>query len=155
VPNVQKSVEMDDIDRMIVSVLRKQGRLSVPQLAELVGVSRATAYARFDRLVDSGIIEGFEARVSPVALGLTVGALVTIQAEQLEWRDIRRSVLSIDGVEWVGATAGSSDFVILVRARDLQHLRDVVLRDVLATPGIRSTDTAVLLDESRGPGALL
>lgn len=151
--NVHSATPVDEIDQMIIEELRLDGRLSIPQLAERVGVSRATAYARFDRLVDSGVIEGFEVRAAPAALGLTVAALVTIEAHQSSWQELRSALMEIDGVEWIGVTTGSSDFVVLVRARDLEHLRDVVLRNVLAGPGIRSTNTAVLLDESRRPGA--
>ncbi|MEM9204286.1 MAG: Lrp/AsnC family transcriptional regulator [Actinomycetota bacterium] len=153
--NVSAAVALDDIDEKIVALLRVDGRLSVPQLAERVGVSRATAYARFDRLVDSGVIQGFEARVAPAAVGLPVGALITLSAEQVEWADMHDRLTSIDSVQWVGLTAGSSDFVVLVRARSLDDLRDVVLRELLLVPGIRNTETAVLLDESRRPGAAL
>ena len=147
--NVPAEPDLDDIDRTIVDLLRTDGRLSIPALAERVGIGRATAYSRFDRLVDSGVISGFEARVRPEALGLTVSALVTIEAEQVAWADLRDRVMALPSVHWVGLTAGASDFVVLVRAADLDDLRDVVLRDLLSVPGIRNTQTAVLLEEAR------
>ena len=119
------------------------------------GIGRATAYNRFDRLVDEGVISGFEARVKPEAIGLGVAALITIEAYQASWIELRDALLAIDGVHWVGLTAGSSDFVVLVRAADLEQLRDVVLRDLLGVPGVRNTQTAVLLEESRTPGAVI
>lgn len=153
--DIRRSVELDDIDQTIVAALRADGRMSIPQLAERVGVSRATAYTRFDRLVDAGVIQGFTARVDPHALGLDVAALVTVTVDQVAWADLHQRVLATHGVQWVGLAAGSYDFVVLVRAASLPELRDVILRDLLDIPGIRSTQTAVLLDEARGADAIL
>lgn len=55
-------------------MLRHDGRLSIPALAERVGISRATAYSRFDRLVADGVISGFRAEVDPHRRGLSVAA---------------------------------------------------------------------------------
>lgn len=148
-------MELDTTDQTIVAALRADGRLSVPQLAAQVGVSRATAYSRFDRLVDEGVITGFEATVDPAAVGLEVAALVTLGADQGEWAQVNRHLLATPGVHWVGLATGSSDFIVLVRAAGLAELRDVVLRDLQAIPGVRSTETAVLLDEARAPGGLM
>lgn len=147
--------ELDEVDKTIVSVLLENGRISVPQLADKVGISRATAYNRFDRLVEDGVLTGFGARVDPAALGLTVAALILITAEQGDWPDLNSRILETEGVQWVGLGTGSFDFIVLVRARDLPDLRDVVLRKLLNVEGIRSTQTAVLLDESRSSGAVL
>ncbi len=148
-------VELDDIDRMIVKELVADGRLSIPALADRVGVSRATAYNRFDRLVDNDVITGFKARIDPAAVDLAVAALVLISAHQGHWSDLNDHLLSTAGVQWVGMGAGSFDFIVLVRAADLQQLRDVVLQELLNSPGVRNTQTAVLLDESRPDDAIL
>ena len=151
----QKFADLDDVDRTIIQELMTDGRLSIPALAERVGVSRATAYNRFDRLVDSGAITGFGARVDPAALGLGVAALVLLTADQGHWPDLNRRLLDTTGVQWVGMGAGSFDFMVLVRATDLTQLRDVVLQELLGIEGIRTTQTAVLLGESRPDGAVL
>ncbi len=153
--NIHLRPPLDEIDETIVGLLRADGRLSIPALAERAGIGRATAYSRFDRLVDDGVIRGFEARVQPEDLGLSVSALITIEAEQVAWADLRDRVMALPSVHWVGLTAGASDFVVLVRARDLDELRDVVLRDLLSVPGIRNTQTSVLLEEARPDGSLI
>lgn len=153
--NVSSLPRLDEIDETIVELLRADGRMSIPALAERAGIGRATAYARFDRLVDEGVITGFEARVRPEDLGLSMSALITIEAEQVAWSDLRDRVMALPSVHWLGLTAGASDFVVLVRARDLDELRDVVLRDLLSVPGIRNTQTSVLLEEARPDGSLV
>lgn len=141
--------DLDDLDRKIVDVLQHEGRLSVPALAERVGTSRATAYSRFDRLVEGGVIIGFGANVDPVKLGLNVAALAMVRIRQVRWRTAADSLASVDGVEWLALSAGSSDFVLLLRAESLEHLRDVVLEQVLAVDGVEGIETRVLLEELR------
>jgi DNA-binding Lrp family transcriptional regulator len=136
----------DAIDGTIVDVLRQDGRVSIPALAERVGISRATAYTRFDRLVDGGVVSGFHAEVNPRWRGLTVAALVFIDAEQPLWHETLDQLRRTVGVEWVGLTAASFDFVALVRAVDLTELRDVVLQGLREIPGLKSTRSAVILD---------
>lgn len=121
--------------------------MSIPSLAERVGTSRATAYARFDRLVNDGIIIAFQAVVRPSDRGLTVAALVLIEAEQPMWDQTLQQLRETIGVEWVGLATGAFDFIALVRAADLAELRDVVLQGLRRVPGLKGTQTAILLDE--------
>lgn len=139
---------LDHVDQTIVAALRRDGRQSIPALAEEVGVSRATAYTRFDRLCDTGVITGFAARVDPAAVGLDVTALILITIAQTEWRDLKDEVAELPHVDWVGMTTGAFDFVVLVRARDLAELRDVVLEGLLSLDGIQNAQTVVVLDEA-------
>jgi len=144
---------LDDIDRQMIEALRTDGRLSVPQLAERLGISRATAYTRFDRLVDDGVIEHFTAVVRPEALGLDVAALVLVNVDQSRWRETRTELAGLPGVEWAGLATGPFDVVLLVRCEDLARLRDVVLVELHAISAVTSAQTFVLLDEPRRPSS--
>jgi len=139
---------LDAVDQTIVAALRRDGRQSIPTLAEEVGISRATAYTRFDRLCATGVITGFAARVDPAAVGLDIAALVLITIAQADWRDLKAEVTGLPHVDWLGMTTGAFDFVVLVRARDLAELRDVVLEGLLSLDGIQNAQTVVVLDEA-------
>ncbi|MGB0112065.1 MAG: Lrp/AsnC family transcriptional regulator [Ilumatobacteraceae bacterium] len=139
--------DLDDIDRRMIDALRADGRMTAPMLAEHVGIGRATAYSRFDRLVDRGVIDGFSARVDTIAVGLTVSALVLVNVRQGLWRDLRAELCALPGVEWLGVATGRFDFILHVRADSLEHLRDVALHELQQIDGVRSAETVVLLDE--------
>lgn len=139
--------DLDDIDRRMIDALRRDGRTSVPALADELSIGRATAYTRFDRLVEHGIVDGFTARIDPVAAGLTVSALVMINVHQGRWRDLREQLRALPGIEWLGVATGRFDFVLLVRGSSLEHLRDVALHELQQIDGVRSAETIVLLDE--------
>lgn len=138
---------LDEIDRKIVRLLQEDGRRSVNEVAAEAGVSRANAYQRLGRLRSDGVITGFTARTDPHRLGLEVAALIILHADQASWRDLLTELQQLPGVEYVALTAGGFDFVLLVRVRDVETLRDVVLERLQAMTGVRSTQTMFILDE--------
>jgi len=142
-----KRHHVDSVDRAILRALAADGRMTVTELAERVNVSRANAYARLDRLTGAGVITGYQARIEPRAIGLEVAALIFLTIEQGEWREVRSRLLEIPEVEFVAFATGDFDFIVLVRAAHTEELRDVVLERFLALPGIRKTQTVLLLDD--------
>jgi DNA-binding Lrp family transcriptional regulator len=138
---------LDPIDLKIVAALQRDGRLSVRELAEQVSISRATAYARLDRLTKAGVIRGFSAVIDPGRLGLGVSAYIGIKIAQGQWRTVRDSLSQIDHVEHIAFVSGQLDLVLLVRARDQAELRDVVLEQLHGMVGVESTETNFILDE--------
>lgn len=142
---------LDDVGRRMLGILVDDGRMSVNELAARAGVSRATAYARYDRLVADGVIRGFRADVDPHAIGLDIAAMILINVEQGSWPTTRDKVSQLPGVEYVAMTSGEFDFVLLVRMPDIAALRDVVLYRLQGMPEVRSTHTIFVLDEERHP----
>jgi DNA-binding Lrp family transcriptional regulator len=138
---------LDEVDRRMLAELLADGRVSITELAERVGVSRANAYTRFDRLRRDGVVRGFGARIDPRALGLSVGALITVTADQHAWRSLRDDLVAMPEVVYFALTTGEFDLVLLVRAPDIETLRDVVLVRLQTHPAIRATRTILVLDE--------
>lgn len=144
-------MSLDEIDRRLLSVLATDGRISVNELANQANVSRATAYARFDRLQTNGAIKGFQAVVDPNALGYSIAALILLNVEQQRWREVPKKLLALPGVEYVAFTSGEFDMVLIVRAPDIAALRDVVLVKLHGMPEVKSSETIFILDEARQP----
>lgn len=140
---------LDDIDRLLVSELVSDGRLSVNALAERTNISRATAYGRFRRLCDSGVIRGFSAVVDPARVGLPITALILVNVEQSNWKVVRDELMALPGLEYLAFTSGGFDMVLLVRVPDVVALRDVVLVRLHGSRYVRSTQTIFVLDEDR------
>ena len=140
---------LDDTDRAIVAELVSDGRLSVNALADRTGVSRATAYSRLDRLLDTGVITGFRATIDPARSGLPIAALILVNVQQHSWQAARAELLSLPGLEYLAFTSGGFDMVLLVRVPDVVALRDVVLVKLHGSAHVRSTQTIFVLDEER------
>ena len=142
---------VDAVDRTILRLLGDDGRLSIAELARQASISRASAYARVERLTASGVIRGYSARIDHRAVGLEVAALILVTSEQSRWRELREAIAAVPEVEYLGLVAGDFDFMILVRATSTDELRDVVLDRVIGLPGIRQSRTMFLLDEMVKP----
>jgi DNA-binding Lrp family transcriptional regulator len=138
---------LDEIDRRIVGALRADARLSVRALADQVHASRAAVHARVQRLERDGVILGYEARIDPDRLGLTVSALVQLRIAQHTWKDVRQRITAIPEVWHATLVSGDHDLVLLVRTADAAALRELVLDRLQAIPGVRATQTILILDE--------
>lgn len=141
---------MDEVDRRIVDVLRADARISVRDLAARAGISRASAYARLRALRERGVIRGFTVDLDHRALGLGVSAYVHVRIKQNSWKSFRDKAWAIEEAAHVALVAGDFDCVMLVRARDTEHLRDLVLERVQALPEVLATQTVLVFEEHRG-----
>ena len=141
---------LDDVDRRMIDLLREDGRMSVNELATRVNVSRANAYQRLARLKETGVLQRFTVDVDPKRMGLSVTAFILADIDQHKWRDLADRLVELPGLEYLGFTTGTFDLVLLVRAPDMETLRDVVLDRLQAMPEIRTTQTSFVLEELRG-----
>lgn len=139
--------KIDAIDRRIVDELRTDSRLSVSALAERVSISRANAYNRLARLTEDGVIKRFTVDVDHRAMGDSITALILMDIDQHAWRKVENQVMALPGVERVALTTGTFDVMVVVRTKDMDTLRDVVLEKLQSMPAVRSTQTSFVLDE--------
>jgi len=148
--SVDRLRPLDNVDRAILAVLREDGRIPISGLADRINISRAAAYSRMNRLIDSGVITSFSASIDASRAGLPVSALVLLKAEHggggrwMRWRD---ELLQIPAIEFAFMVAGETDIVILVRARDQDHLRSVLFDQIQSLENIASTRTLLVLNE--------
>ena len=145
-------MDLDDIDLAILHVLSADARVSMTQLAEAVHISRASAHARFKRLVDAKIITGFTTRIDPVRAGQHASAYVTLAVDQPQWQEARKRLAAIPEVHHIALIGGEFDVIVLVRARDNRDLRRVVLEEIQAIPAVRGTRTQIIFEDTQVVG---
>lgn len=140
-------MDLDEVDARILAHLRSDGRASMSSVARAAHISRASAYSRVGRLVESGTITGYGARVDPVLAGQHSSAYVTLTVEQASWQELRTRLIAIPEVVHVALIGGDYDVILLVRARDNSDLRRVVLEELQAIPAVRATKTALIFED--------
>ena len=76
-------MKTDDIDRAILNVLQKKGRISNAELADLVNLSASACHRRVQRLEKDGFIKEYVALLSPRKIGVptTVFVEITLSAQ--------------------------------------------------------------------------
>ncbi len=138
------SYKVDSIDRAIVDLLIKDGRMSSAEVARQVGgLSERSARYRIDRLVKEGIIR-ISAIANPKAVGLPVTADVFIEVEPGRIAEVARKMTEFECVSYVACSTGDRDVSVQIVARDNETLYNIVADVIGKVPGVRKTTTMLL-----------
>jgi DNA-binding Lrp family transcriptional regulator len=154
--NVQP-VEIDAVDRRILTALHDDARMSNSALAERVGVAPSTCHGRVRRLQELGVIRGFYADIDPVAIGLTLQAMISVSLQSNARGKIRNFIGQIrrkPQVMDVYFLAGADDFILHVAARDTDDLRSFVVENLNADADVAGTQTSLIFEHLRGASPL-
>ena len=135
---------VDSLDRRLLASLPDVTRPGVLELSRRLGVARGTVQARLDRLQARGVVGGFGPYVDLTALGYTVLAFTTLEIAQGQDAGVIGALARIPEVLEVHKTTGPGDLLCRIVARTNEHLH-AVLEQVLATPGITRTTSALAL----------
>lgn len=155
--NDDEMVELDEFDRRIIAALVEDGRMTVTDLAGVVGLSKTPCQVRLRRLIELGVIKGFRAIVDPAKLGIDHVAFTEVKLS--DTRDaalaqFNRAVWKIPEIEECHMIAGSYDYLLKVRTPDIRRYRAVLGEKISSLPNVASTSTFVsmetVLDASAG-----
>ena len=141
---------LDDLDYRLIALLRTNARAPVNKLALDLGVSRATAKARIDRLVAGGAIAGFTV-VMAAAPGHGIRAITMVEVDGKHEAAVMKRLLGMPEVRQLHNTNGRWDMVAELEAPDVEAFDDL-LRQIRQIDGIASTDTSILLKARRSVG---
>lgn len=142
---------LDATDRALLEAVVADGRASVNALAAQVGVARATAYTRLSRLESLGVITGYTAVLDRAKLGESLSAVVLLNGGQNSWEALRVLLASVPQVEAAYYVTGPADVVLIVRVATVGELRALLLERLQGLPGIRGTQTLLVIDEVLSP----
>ncbi len=135
---------MDDTDRQLISLLRKDARLTVATLAAKLGVSRGTVNNRLRKLEDGQVIVGYTLRLRPDAEPNNIRAWMNVLVEGNQTRAVIASLLGEPGVEALHDTNGRWDLLAELRAESMTQFSQLLER-VRLIKGIANTETSILL----------
>jgi len=142
-------MKLDKTDLRILDVLQKDGRVSVTDLAERVGLSPTPCARRIRQMEAAGLIQGYAAIVDPKRLGKTIQAIVQIKLEQHSDEIVerfRRTLLDRPEVLTCYTMTGEMDFLLHVIVRDIDALSDFTMRRLLRVPGVRDVKSSIVLE---------
>src|SRR5258708_27410609 len=94
-PKDVRTVDVDDIDRRILTALHADARMSNSALADIVGIAPSTCHGRVRRLQDLGVIRGFYADIDPSAIGLSLQAMISVTLQSNARGKIRSFIQQI------------------------------------------------------------
>lgn len=138
---------LDKIDHEIIRQLRADARLSYAELAEAVHLSQNATAERVKRLIRSGVLSGFHARVNMGALGRPLLAYINVGVApgepSLEFEKVART---LPGIVEIVTLTGQFDYQLKVACRDEAELSDNLVR-IRSCDGVDTTSTQLILGE--------
>lgn len=136
---------MDELDRRLITELTKDARQSSAELSRKLGVSETTVRRRIQHLEKQGIIT-FTAILNPSKLGYSIIAIIALEVDLGSIDKISESLSLAPNVRYVSLCTGNHDIFIGTWFHSSRELTEFVKDYLAKVPGIRKSETFVILD---------
>ncbi|GAA0645961.1 Lrp/AsnC family transcriptional regulator [Salarchaeum japonicum] len=137
---------MDDLDRKILDILRRDARTPYTEIASTLDVSEGTVRNRVDRLRDDGVIERFTVATRTG----NVKAMIEVSvAMDVDTHSVGDRMTDWDEVDFVWQVSGELDIVLVVDAADTTRVNELITK-AREQEEVVETKTRLILDEKLG-----
>jgi DNA-binding Lrp family transcriptional regulator len=139
---------MDDIDRKILAELQRDGRLTVTQLSERIGLSLSPCQRRLRALEKADVISGYRATIDPASVGLNFSAIVFATLREVTSQHVssfESALVDIPEITRAERLFGDPDYMLHVVTQDLKTFQALYDRRLLVLPHVlRLSSTLVM-----------
>ena len=137
---------MDDLDRRILDILRRDARTPYTEIADEVGTSEGTVRNRVERMMDDDVIERFtiSTRTGNVKAMIEIGVAVDVDTKAVAER-----MAEWEEVDFVWMVSGEQDVVLVVDAADTRGVNELITQ-ARDQEEVVNTKTRLILDEELG-----
>jgi len=137
--------ELDRTDRLIVSALHEDGRMSFAEIARRIGGSPSMVRERYRRLVQEGLVQ-VVGLVSPYVMGYNMMAQIGLQVDALRVREIADEIAQIERVDYLVICSGRYDLFVEVICADQDDLLRFMNEELYVIDGVHRGELFVYLD---------
>jgi Lrp/AsnC family leucine-responsive transcriptional regulator len=138
---------IDEIDATILDLLQENARISQAEVARVVGLAPSAVLERIRKLEARGVIRGYSALVDPHALDQAMLAFIAVRSEEAPGdNSVSNALAQCPEVLEVHHVAGDDCYLLKVRARDAEHIGQLLRHRFGRIPGVRSTRTTIVLE---------
>ncbi len=135
---------MEDIDRRIITLLCRDGRISFTELSRQTGLSVSATHQRVRRLERRGVIKGYAAVIEPAGAGLPLTAFISIKPfDPAAPDDAPQRLAHLTAIEACHSVAGDENYILKVRVASPAALEDL-LQQIRACANVSTRTTIVL-----------
>lgn len=134
---------LDEVSKLIIEQLQKDGRRSYAEIGKVVGLSEAAVRQRVQKLTEAGVLQ-IVAVTDPLKLGFSRQAMIGIRCVGNS-AQVADAIAKIPSVDYVVLTAGSFDIMAEVVCEDDDQLIELLNDKIRSLPGVVSSETFVYL----------
>ena len=147
---MQQNPDLDAIDLRILDLLQHEGRLTMTELGERIGLSTSPCSQRVKRLERLGVITGYHARIDPAAAGKTLLVFVEItlaeKSEQI-FKKVREELAHMPEVLECHLVSGSFDYLVKARLGGMPEYRQLLGSMLKRIPVAAQSNSYVVMEE--------
>jgi Lrp/AsnC family transcriptional regulator, regulator for asnA, asnC and gidA len=144
VPTRGRGRQVDDLDRKIIKMLQKDGRLSNTEIARSLEITETTVRKRIAHLLDERLMS-IVAVPTPEAQGMTLSAILGVSVELTAIRKVADKIRTYPEVRYIGMSSGRYDLIIEAFFVDQEHLLEFVTDKLGGLSGITGLETSIIL----------
>lgn len=134
---------LDEVSKLIIEQLQKDGRKSYAEIGKVVGLSEAAVRQRVQKLTEAGVLQ-IVAVTDPLKLGFSRQAMIGIRCVG-DSAQVADAIAKIPSVDYVVLTAGSFDIMAEVVCEDDDQLIELLNGKIRSLPGVVNSETFVYL----------
>jgi DNA-binding Lrp family transcriptional regulator/predicted transcriptional regulator len=142
------SHSLDALDRQVIALLQRDGRVSNVEMARELGIAEGTVRKRLERLVDSGIIR-VTAVVNPGVLSSAIPVFVGVEVDLQRVEQVAEALSAMPDVVSVAIVAGEYDLIFEAVLPSMDRLLPFLRDRVASIPGVKHTETFQVLELSK------
>lgn len=139
---------MDELDKKILTLLNKNARATVKEIAAEVSLTSPAVSERIRRMEKNGVIEGYTVRVNPDLTHNHIHALISISVSPPERTEFLRILAEQPAVQQCFQVTGGYSYMVKVCCRDVAALENLISH--LQKMG--QTNTQIILSTTEGSG---
>lgn len=142
--------QLDRVDRKILDILQRNGRISITELAEQVNLSASPCAERVRRLERNGVITGFHARVAPRALGKNLLVFLEIKLAVKSdhvFEKVKRDLAHVPEVLECHLVSGDFDYIVKARIPEMNAYRKLLGEILQRLPASAESRSYVVMEE--------
>lgn len=138
---------IDETDATILELLQENARISQADVARVVGLAPSAVLERIRKLESRGIVRGYTALLDPHAVEQSMLAFIAVRsAEAPGDESVARALAQCPEVLELHHVAGDDCYLLKVRARDAEHIGQLLRHRFGRIPGVVSTRTTIVLE---------
>ncbi len=141
---------LDDLDKKILAIVQRDGRITNADLAQQIHLSPPAAHARLKRLQERGIIRGFVALLDQERLGYDLMALIHVtlaQHQRERVQEFRAAIQTMPQVLECFHVTGEYDYLLKVVVRNRQELEQFLVETLTPAPGVGRIHTNIVFSQ--------
>jgi len=137
------SARLNEVDKKILEVLRRDGRISYAELAKIVGRSQSAVRKRVQQMLSNEIIERFTLVLNPEKVGKKITASLVVSPSRLRFQRVSSLIESMPEVTEAYYMTGKCGIFAMVQVQDVSKLDEVI--EKIQKTGALSVDCCVAL----------